>query len=895
MARTLLHWTASGRVELESDGQHTWTGGAGERNVLVDGQWLPHHWDGERLHYGGDRSVRVDGSDLVFERGGSEEARTSLELRKSDKQTVDAELAAVAVEVFDTTQHGATLTLVLASSDGEDECRHSVRVDGSETLVASLSLTRGGKSKTKHVALRHKAVVDNWAVLCLPDELPLRSMTPGSKGRGILRSEEKAFPKVSGQSAAETKRQATLEPLPAAKRDPQTDEPGGELEFEWTAEIVEDGVSPDTYGPATATLAGVYECGASYYANEYGGSGSGYGCYLDENSDQDQAGVVFWSVTMSGTITSATLTCARQDQNNGTNGTCGLRCEQSNTPAAPSSGANPWARTYRAAEVACNFPNSSATQVFDIVSLLNDLIGAGYTYTGGSTQGVHFAFAAGNKGWLDGGTAVSWRSILNGSSGTRPALSITYTPASGGTINADASATGAATVSAVVSGSGQAAGSASGSGGVTADGSVDASGSAAATGSAAVAGGAASAGAVDADASGAGAAAASGNGLAQADATATGAATVSATGASTGPSTVTADGSATGTSTVAATGGGTGDVTGAASGASDAAVVAGAIAAADAVASGSASVAATGSVAGGESSGALASGQATVSAGGVAYSEAHAQVDGASAVTAGGSASTQATGGTSGAGSGSASGRVDGTAHTQAAGAATVVASGEVIASAGDRASAAAAGAAAVSAKTSATNAAAASAGGVGVAAVTGAVVAPRNPEAVIETVLESVVGLLEAKFGAAADVRRWPDKTEMRIAHPKCAIWVGYGSSKYSEPFELSMMAQDRMMTIAMAVIVRNLHGPHGAGNYLDGIRVALHGRTLPVGGTPLQMLTEDFGRTSNGLWQYNTGVRFTVPAIAVTPIAPEVPRLVHLTIEDSLGEATDLYSTAD
>jgi len=403
----------------------------GERNVPdpdSPGAFLPHRWDGERLYYGGDRSVRVDGPALIFEREGVEEARGVLELRKANRDPLPV-VVHVECDAGDGTEHGAVLR-VTCDHEGES-CVHEVRTNGCGVLTASVRLTQAGlpqDQKIKWVAIQHKALVDDWAVLWNQDEVTNRSLAPGLRGRGIARTEAVPFAKVPTQIKPKAK-SASAEPEKIAKsvRDFVTDDPGGELEIEWTADVAAAGISPDTYGPGSAVLLDTYQCGTGGVETEW----SVYGAFLDEPYDtQMQAGLMFRSVSFSGTVTSASLVIPRYDNNNsGSEGDeAGLRCEATNNPVAPLSN-NPWGRTYRSTETQVAFPSNGNTVTFNPTTNLNDLIAAGYTFTGLSTQGVHFAFAAGAKGWHNNGE-VSWRSVCY-ARGTLPTLSITYTPSTG--------------------------------------------------------------------------------------------------------------------------------------------------------------------------------------------------------------------------------------------------------------------------------------------------------------------------------------------------------------------------------------------------------------------------------------------------------------------------------
>lgn len=151
--------------------------------------------------------------------------------------------------------------------------------------------------------------------------------------------------------------------------------------------------------------------------------------YVDEtyNTDSKASAVRLTGAGFSGTINSAILTLGRFNDNTGANGTLRIRCIAENDPGslAASGGVAPSARTYRTAYLDYNFPSDAIAVNIDITALIQDLLTAGFTYTG--TQKIAIVIAGssvGGTGWGSNPT-VSWRALWLLSS--PPTLAITYT------------------------------------------------------------------------------------------------------------------------------------------------------------------------------------------------------------------------------------------------------------------------------------------------------------------------------------------------------------------------------------------------------------------------------------------------------------------------------------
>lgn len=163
-------------------------------------------------------------------------------------------------------------------------------------------------------------------------------------------------------------------------------------------------------------------------------------------------------------------------------------------------------------------------------------------------------------------------------------------------------------------------------------------------------------------------------------------------------------------------------------------------------------------------------------------------------------------------------------------------------------------------------------------------------PGSIVEAAVAEVVSLLRARLGSAATVEKWPQSPEMRLTHPLAGCWVGYDGSKYSDPIDLGGFVQERRVSLAIALQTRNLHGPHGIGDYLEAARSVLQGRRLAVGGRPMAMGAEDFRTVQNGVWTYTVTVTFTVMSVAQAVPDPVWPALTRVRLEDQTGDVSDI-----
>ncbi|GKT21660.1 Gp37 family protein [Acidovorax sp. SUPP3334] len=121
----------------------------------------------------------------------------------------------------------------------------------------------------------------------------------------------------------------------------------------------------------------------------------------------------------------------------------------------------------------------------------------------------------------------------------------------------------------------------------------------------------------------------------------------------------------------------------------------------------------------------------------------------------------------------------------------------------------------------------------------------------------------------------------DYRLNHPRGALLVGYGGSRYGAAGNLGdMQAQERLAVVTVTLVFRQLHGRDGAVLALDDVIGALLGFRLPHTTGGLQAKRSRFLGQIAGLWQYD--IDFEAPALAVEDVDaedPSAPLLRHVT----------------
>lgn len=118
--------------------------------------------------------------------------------------------------------------------------------------------------------------------------------------------------------------------------------------------------------------------------------------------------------------------------------------------------------------------------------------------------------------------------------------------------------------------------------------------------------------------------------------------------------------------------------------------------------------------------------------------------------------------------------------------------------------------------------------------------------------IMDDVLAQLELAFPDLA-VEYFPESaTAYRLNHPKGALLLSYGNSKFGKPLDLGAVLQQRDMTLRITVIYRQLNGRDGAIALLDKLRETLIGYQPIHCRRRLYATNEPFIGNVNNLWQY-------------------------------------------
>ena len=146
---------------------------------------------------------------------------------------------------------------------------------------------------------------------------------------------------------------------------------------------------------------------------------------------------------------------------------------------------------------------------------------------------------------------------------------------------------------------------------------------------------------------------------------------------------------------------------------------------------------------------------------------------------------------------------------------------------------------------------------------------------------LQAAVQRLAASLPGLASEYFPESPGDYRLNHPRGALLVGYGGSRYGAAVNAGhLQAQERMATVTVTLVFRQLHGRDGAVLALDDVMGSLLGFRLPNTTGGLQVRRSRFLGQIAGLWQYD--IDFEAPAIAVEDADaedPQAPLLHHVT----------------
>lgn len=143
------------------------------------------------------------------------------------------------------------------------------------------------------------------------------------------------------------------------------------------------------------------------------------------------------------------------------------------------------------------------------------------------------------------------------------------------------------------------------------------------------------------------------------------------------------------------------------------------------------------------------------------------------------------------------------------------------------------------------------------------------------------------------------PDRYPFTAQHQ--TLLVTYERSAFGEPETLAPLSVMRTIELSVTTLVRSMRGAQGVQATLQRIRRALFGWRLarresvsgpgpsdpptvswvPLGGTPLLPIAENFVSEDNGVWRFVTAFRTAFPEVAFEPPVPVLAEGPITTIE--------------
>lgn len=92
--------------------------------------------------------------------------------------------------------------------------------------------------------------------------------------------------------------------------------------------------------------------------------------------------------------------------------------------------------------------------------------------------------------------------------------------------------------------------------------------------------------------------------------------------------------------------------------------------------------------------------------------------------------------------------------------------------------------------------------------------------------ILDALVGRLKGAFEQKLAIELFPENPKnYRLNHPRGAILVAFGSSRFGDPEALDAVFQERNLMLPLTLVFRQLNGRDGVVTYLDAIRDCLTG----------------------------------------------------------------------
>ncbi|WP_460418876.1 Gp37 family protein [Pseudomonas sp. microsymbiont 2] len=146
----------------------------------------------------------------------------------------------------------------------------------------------------------------------------------------------------------------------------------------------------------------------------------------------------------------------------------------------------------------------------------------------------------------------------------------------------------------------------------------------------------------------------------------------------------------------------------------------------------------------------------------------------------------------------------------------------------------------------------------------------------------DALLARLQESFARELSVELFPEvPLQYRLNHPRGAILVAYGRSRFGDPEATDAVFQERNLIFRLTLVFKQLNGKDGVTSYLDRIRDRLTGWYPPHCDIPCRPLTEQFLGHVQGVWQYALDI--STRATQLQQLGPESgPLLTHTRFEE-------------
>ncbi|MDH4869815.1 Gp37 family protein [Pseudomonas sp. BN515] len=156
------------------------------------------------------------------------------------------------------------------------------------------------------------------------------------------------------------------------------------------------------------------------------------------------------------------------------------------------------------------------------------------------------------------------------------------------------------------------------------------------------------------------------------------------------------------------------------------------------------------------------------------------------------------------------------------------------------------------------------------------------TPKTQTEQLLDAIIERLKTAFGAQLAIELFPeDPKSYRLNHPRGAVLVAYGRSRFGASEAIDAVFQARDLVFRLTLVFRQLNGGNGAVAHLDHVRNCLAGWRPPHCDQSCRPVAEQFIGQIQGLWQY--GLDIATRATQLQQMGPESgPLLTQVRYED-------------